>query len=122
MLRAQLHNDTRRELEAAGNRVFTENQNAFQLRGRTAVLGGKPDLIALNKQDGTESGGTIINVKTGKPSPSHSVQVMLDMYAIPRALGQYKGMTFNGQVVYPDHTEEIPAAAVNDELSEISVN
>ena len=108
-------NDTRCELEATGSRVFTENQNAFQLRGRTAVLGGKPDLIALTEGDGAID-GAIIDVKTGKPSRSHSVQVMLYMYAIPRALGKYKGMTFNGQVVYPDHTEEIPAAAVNDEF------
>ena len=32
----------RAEIEAAGKGVFTENQNSFTLRGRTAVLGGKP--------------------------------------------------------------------------------
>ena len=46
--------------------MFTENQNAFRLIGQTAVLAGKPDLIALNSAT-----GRILDVKTGKPSPSH---------------------------------------------------
>ena len=25
------------------------------------------------------------------------------MYAVPKALGQYNGVIFNGQVAYPDH-------------------
>ena len=40
----QLLTKIRAEIEAAGKGGFTENQNSFTLRGRTAVLGGKPDL------------------------------------------------------------------------------
>ena len=40
-------------------------------------------------------------MKTGQPSAAHSVQVMLYQYAIPRALSQYKGVAFEGQVAYP---------------------
>ena len=104
-------NESREHWEERGYTVFTENQNRFTLRGKTASLGGKPDLIAR-----TGVCGTIIDVKTGKPSPSHSVQVMLYMYAVPRALGQYNGVIFNGQVAYPDHVVDIPAAAVDEQF------
>ena len=97
------------ELEAEGKTVFTENQNSFTLKGTTATLGGKPDLITTC--DGV---GTIYDAKTGKPSPSHHVQVMVYMWAVPRALGQYRGMPFGGKVVYPDHEISIPSRAVDE--------
>ena len=106
-------NESREHWEELAYTVFTENQNRFTLRGKTASLGGKPDLIA-RKGDA----GTIIDVKTGKPSPSHGVQVMLYMYAVPRALGQYRGVIFNGQVAYLDHVVDIPAGAVDERFME----
>lgn len=99
----------RDEIESAGKTVFTEGQNSFSLRGRTAILGGRPDLITVS-----EKVGTVLDAKTGDPSPSHHVQVMLYMYAIPKALHQYKGITFEGKVVYPDHEECVPSKAVDD--------
>ena len=38
-------NESREHWEERGYTVFTENQNRFTLRGKTASLGGKPDLI-----------------------------------------------------------------------------
>ena len=55
-----------------GVQSLTEDQNSFTLRGRHAALGGKPHLIAR-----MGNSRTIIAVKTGRPSPSHGVQVML---------------------------------------------
>ena len=106
-----LMNETRKNWEDQSYTVFTENQNNFRLAGNTATLGGKPDLIARKGRT-----GTIIDIKTGRPSPSHSVQVMLYMYAIPRALGQYRGITFDGQVCYVDHVVDIPSTAVDDQF------
>ena len=105
-------------LEQEGKAVFMENQNSFILRGSTAALGGKPDLIA------TAGGvGTILDAKTGKPSPAHHIQVMTYMYAVPRALRQYQGMNFDGKVVYKDHEVDIPSSAVDqkfiDNLSQL---
>ena len=91
--------------------MFTENQNFF--RGKVATLGGKPDLITISGNS-----GTIYDAKTGKPSPSHRIQVMICMYAIPRALGQYKGVTFDGKMVYGDDEVSIPATAVDEPLIE----
>ena len=67
--------------EAKSCFVFTENQNTFRLAGTCATLGGKPDLIALADRDG-ETVGTVMDVKSGKPNPSHVAQVMVYMYAV----------------------------------------
>ena len=65
--------------------VYVENQNSFRLRGRYATLAGKPDLIAVKHGD-----AVIIHAKTGRPSPHHTVQVMIYQYAVPKALEQYQ--------------------------------
>ena len=104
-------NEVREDYEAKGYTVFTENQNWFRLRGNSAALGGKPDLIARKG-----SVGTIIDIKTGEPQSSHGVQVIVYMYAIPRALGQYRGVTFDGKLVYADHEVPIPSSAVDDKF------
>ena len=88
-------NEARDQWESRGYTVLTEGQNSFILKGRSAVLGGKPDLIA---RKGGE--GTIIDVKTGAPYASHIVQVMLYMYAVPKVLGLHGGVVFDG--VVPD--------------------
>ena len=101
--------EIRARLEAEGKAVLIESQNSFVLRGTSAALGGKPDIIA------THGGcGTIIDIKTGKSSPAHTAQVMLYMYAVPKVLLQYKGMKLDGKVIYNDREVDIPAAAVNE--------
>ena len=96
------------DLENEGKTVFTENQNHFSLRGPSATLGGKPDLITTSG-----SKGIIYDAKTGKPSPSHHIQLMVYMYAIPKALKQYNGVEFEGKVVYEDQEVVIPSAAID---------
>ena len=104
----ELVNKIRNDLESQGQTIFVENQNSFTLRGASAALAGKPDIIATR-----EGKGLIVDAKTGTPSPSHLVQVMTYMYAVPKALKQYGGMGFDGRVVYQDHEESVPASAVD---------
>ena len=104
-----LLNQVRDRLHDEGHTIFVEKQNRFALRGSSATLGGKPDLIAL-----TGNHGIIYDVKTGQPTASDHVQVMTYMYAVPRALGQYRKFTFDGKVVYGDHEVSIPAMAIDD--------
>lgn len=101
----------REHLQDEGRAIFVEKQNRFNLRGASATLGGKPDLIALNGDR-----GIIYDVKTGQPTASDHVQVMTYMYAVPRALGQYRDMTFDGMVVYQDYEVPIPASAVDEQF------
>ena len=91
--------------------VNIEGQNSFQLRGRSATLAGKPDLIT--QRDGQ---AVIVDVKTGQDSTSHVVQVMIYLYAIPRALERYRSLKLRGQATYLDHTVRIPAEAVDDQF------
>jgi hypothetical protein len=97
-----------RQLIEASHSVSIEGQNKFTLKGMCATLGGKPDLIGLN------GSGTIYDVKTGQPKPSDHAQVMVYMWAVPLALQRYKGLRFDGLVVYPDHEVKIPAEAVDE--------
>ncbi len=97
-----------KRIEAPGRSAFIEDQNHFTLRGSTAALSGKPDLVAYS---GTT--GAIYDVKTGRSSPSHVMQVMIYMYALPRATKRYQGMSFEGIVAYADHQVRIPNSAID---------
>ena len=39
---------------------------------------------------------------------------MLYMYAVPKAMGQYGGVVFDGKISYSDHDVCIPASAVDE--------
>ena len=104
-----LVNERRSNWESGGYSV--EGQNSFQLRGRSATMSGKSDLIARRVDD-----VAIVDAKTGHDSPSHVVQVMIYLYALPRALERYRGAKLRGQVTYRDHTVRISAEAVDDQF------
>ena len=50
----------------------------------------------------------VVDVKTGRESASHVVQVMIYMYAVPRAPERYRNLKMRGQVAYRDHTVRVP--------------
>ena len=98
---------------ADGFTCSQEDQNWFSVSpsgwGGDATLGGKPDLIL---SDGDSN--IIVDVKAGKPSNSHVMQVMFYMYAVPLGLFRYHDVRFEGRVVYEDH--EIPVPEVDHEF------
>ena len=106
-----LLNERRANWEIGGYSVEVEEQNGFQLRGRSATLSGKPDIIAHRDDE-----AVIVDAKTGHESPSHAVQVMIYLYAVPRAFERYRNAKLRGQVTYRDHTTRIPAEAVDDQF------
>ena len=71
--------------------VDVERQNGFVLRGKSATLAGKPDLIAHREIE-----AVIVDAKTGHDSPSHIVQVMIYLYAVPKAIEQYRNVKLQG--------------------------
>ena len=89
MRHTALLNQQRQEWEHRGHAVYVEGQNAFRLRGKSAILAGRSDLVMLDDCD-----GTIIDVKTGQERPWHRVQVIMyilegnqgpnKIYALPR--------------------------------------
>ena len=86
-----------------GHAVRVERQNSFQLRGRTATLAGRPDLIVDRGDD-----ALIIDVKSCQEQPWHTVQVMIYQYALPKASARYSYSKLSGEVVYPNHTARVP--------------
>ena len=114
MEHTDLLNELVATLEERGCEVFIENQNSFRVESPRSgiVIGGKPDLIAVHP-DGR---AVIYDVKTGQESASHTAQVQLYMYLIPRAQNsRWRGTTFEGAVVYPDDREvPVPADSVDE--------
>ena len=100
-----LLNEQKAEWLDSGCTVYVEDQNAFRLRGCSATLAGKPDLIVVNNNS---NHARVINVKAGQGQDWHRIQVMIYLYAIPHALPQYRNFSIAGEVVYPRGTRRIP--------------
>ena len=98
-----LLNEQKAKWEERGYDVHVEGQNAFRLRGKSATLAGRPDLIVDRFDD-----ALIIDVKTGREQSWHVAQVMIYMYALPRTLPQYRNVRLAGEIAYPTHTVEVP--------------
>ena len=81
-----LLNEQREAWEKQGCSVLTEAQNSFTLRGSSASVAGKPDLVAQRRD-----GATVIDAKSGRPSPHHAIQVMIYMYAPAESPGAVQG-------------------------------
>ncbi len=103
-----LLDERRANWEVGGFDVNVEAQNRFELRGKTATLAGRPDSIAHRE----DSGG--VDARTGHDSPSQAVQVMIYLYAVPKALQRYRETKLSGQVTYQDHTVRVPPEAVDE--------
>ena len=104
-----LLNEERERWQSRGYTVTVENQNTFRLRGRTAVVVGKPDLIVDRGDD-----VLIIDVKTGREQAWHAVQVQIYKYAIGRARPELRDGMIAGEVVYPEHVTRIPRRALGN--------
>jgi hypothetical protein len=91
--------------------VKTERQNQFTLTGKVGTLAGCPDAVAVRGDE-----GWVIDGKTGQPRASDRAQVLLYLWALPRANPAYAGVRFRGRVKYPGgrhsliEAEEVDAA------------
>ena len=100
------------EWEEHGYDVYIEAQNSFQLRGRTATLAGRPDLIVNRGDD-----ALIIDVKTGQEQPWHAVQLQIYQYALPKALPErFHHARLAGEVVYPSRVARVPRGALHGQF------
>ena len=103
-----LLNEQRDRWLQRGYEVRVEYQNAFRLRGHTATLAGKPDLLVL-------SGNHVLitDVKTGQERPWHRYQLMIYMYALPQVDPEFKDARLTGEIVYPDHAQRVPQGSID---------
>ncbi len=109
------------EFEVEGAKVRVENQNWLRLQGETAVLLGKPDLVAELGAQFTISDG-----KTGDPSKSDWFQMLLYLYMLPK-VWQNPSLRLTGEVFYKSgsriqvHPEEFTADRKKETFSLIRV-
>ena len=106
-----LLNQQKTQWEARGQDVYVEGQNSFRLRGQSATLAGRPDLIVVRNDD-----APIIDIKACQKQPSHFVQIMIYMYALPRALPQYQHAKLAGEVIYPTRTVRVPRGSLHTQF------
>jgi predicted RecB family nuclease len=92
------------QLTADGWKCDVESQNYFKLVGATAVLPGKPDLIA---RKGARI--KVVDIKTGRPQDAHGVQVAIYLTALPLVWKRAQ-LVLDGEVCYADHIVDVSQA------------
>jgi hypothetical protein len=99
---------------ALGDKVLREDQNLFRVkRGSGLLLSGKPDLVTVS----SVGQHAVYDAKTGRPSNSHTIPVMLYMLLLPYAQPAYKGKEFDGCIIYRDgQHRDIPVTVINDDF------
>lgn len=91
----ELMRKRRLELEREGYVVTAEDLNAFRLELPTAVIAGKPDLLA--RKDGLV---LVVDGKTGSERESDIWQVLLYLRALPKCRTDLVGVRLEGEVQY----------------------
>lgn len=99
----ELLNTTR--AEALNNGWKLRVEGFIRVTGETAVLTGKPDIVA-QKPDCRPH---VIDCKGGEPKDSDIAQVAIYCVAVPLAW-KAPGMQFDGQVVYADSRIDVPTS------------
>lgn len=84
------------ELRREGWLVTLERQNALKLYGKTAILAGQPDLIAVR-----EGETLVVDGKTGQQRHSDFWQALIYMLVLPRVREDL--LHLRGEVCYHDH-------------------
>lgn len=108
-----LLNELTQEYKVKAEEVLVET--AWKIKGKTAILAGKIDLIVVYPWSDPLTPGLVVDAKSGKPKDSHGVQVRIyltaiQMNAIPGITGAFKGLLryANGggtvEVPEPDET------------------
>lgn len=98
------------ELREQGWTVFLEAQNKFTLRGKTALLGGAADIVAIKGMD-----ALVVDCKTGQQRDSDYYQVLTYQLALPLCLPALKGKRLAGEVQYPNGRLAIAPEELNPE-------
>ena len=85
------------ELRAEGYEVFIEDQNKFTLRGHSATLQGKPDIVGVKDDD-----FLVVDCKGGKKLDSDQMQVLIYMMVLPLTHAACLGKAVRGELEYQD--------------------
>ena len=106
-------NDCIKRYEEQGYTVSNGGPNAYSLSLAEAVLSGRPDVIATKGDD-----CVVVDFPKGEPNRSHQFQVMIHMYALPRAVERLRDMSLRGELVYWQGQVDIPPDSLDREFIE----
>lgn len=105
------HNELMRrrrlELEREGFSCTVENQNDFKLEGDTAIVAGKPDIVATRPEL-----TLIVDGKTGRERDSDIHQVFLYLWAWPKVRRLQPG-ALEGEVQYKRGDQRISLSSTD---------
>ncbi|HYM24956.1 MAG TPA: PD-(D/E)XK nuclease family protein [Vicinamibacterales bacterium] len=90
------------QLRAEGYIVFVEDQNQFRLKGQSATLSGKPDILAVRPDK-----ALVVDCKSGKRRGSDIHQVLFYLLALPLSHASLSGQPLHGEVQYRDGSVHI---------------
>ncbi len=93
----------RQRYEKDGWKVSVEDQNRFRLKGKIAILSGKPDLVCRRRKE-----TRVVDAKSGTPRDEHAIQVATYMVALPLVWGR-PGLYVTGEVAYSTHVVDVGA-------------
>jgi CRISPR/Cas system-associated exonuclease Cas4 (RecB family) len=104
-------------LQAEGYTVRVEDDNSFKLAGESAILAGKPDIIAT-KDDAKFA--LVVDEKSGKEKPEHRWQVLIYMFAL--RITKLKDYIIHGEIEHKDKSIPILAHELNKESTDHILN
>lgn len=105
----------KKELIADGFNVYVEDQNSFTLRGQTGIdVAGKADIVAIKGDK-----AYVEDCKTGNPSNSDHMQVLIYMLSLPLCASHCKGKTLEGRIIYKESSVDIPSAKIDESLKNL---
>lgn len=107
----------RRELEREGFTVQFEDENSFKIEGETAVVAGKPDIVALKP-----GLALVVDGKTGRERDSDIWQVLIYLFALPKAFKDLAGRVLEGEVQYKRDDQRVtvtPEELTPERLSQV---
>jgi len=111
----ELLHKRRDELKAEGFTVYTEDQNSFRIEGKTGItVSGKADIVAIKDDE-----ARVEDCKTGSPSTSDQMQVLIYMLSLPLATTHCKGLTLEGRVAYKDSFVDVPSSKIDEGLKQL---
>jgi len=91
-----LTNTRARRMKKDGWSVKVEDEGEFNLKGKSATLAGKPDIVGI--RDGR---GLVVDAKAGKQRASDHWQVLIYKFALPLSWFP-KSMPLDGEIQYKD--------------------
>jgi CRISPR/Cas system-associated exonuclease Cas4 (RecB family) len=92
-------------LRERGCEVRVEDEVAFKLEGKLAVLAGKPDILAIRRD---KRRAIVIDAKSGKRRARDFWQVLVYLFALPLAFPELRDCELEGELEYRGERVRVP--------------